>query len=341
MTNELNRTNWSNKEMIFQIILHALVFVFYSIERNQTSITSDKVAFFLNYAVAAFFINYFLLPRFYYQKKTIVFFVYVVITLTVVVILEEFFLEKIFFPGSRANTFGGVLYTLADVLPTIAMLSGFKFGWDALRKQSAVDELRAAANESELQFLKSQINPHFLFNNLNNLYSYAIEQSPKTPEIILELSGLLRYMLYECQVDYVSLEKEIKHLENFVNLSEMQIEERGEVKFSSRHIALGFQIAPLILVVFIENAFKHSTASQSENIFIEVYLECNNLGELNFICKNSFQPQSNTDSLTQGIGLENVKKRLALIYPNSHQLDIQNTDNIFEVNLKINLSPKF
>ena len=331
---------WSSKELIFQIVLHALVFVFYSMERNQTSIPIYKVAFFLNYALAALFINYFLLPRFYYQKKTISFFVLVLATMIGIVLVEEFILEKIFFTGSRANTFGGILLTLSQVLPTIAMLSGFKFGWDALGKQKEVDELKTAAKESELQFLKTQINPHFLFNNLNNLYSYAIEQSPKTPKIILELSGLLRYMLYECQENYVSLTKEVEKLENFINLSEMQIEERGTVNFSSQNIQSGYQIAPLILVVFIENAFKHSTASQTDNILIEVGLQLLDSGTLEFVCKNSFQPQSNTDSLSHGIGLENVKKRLELIYPNAHQLNILNNNSIYEVRLSIDLNKK-
>ncbi len=338
MAGEVKNRGWFSKELIFQIVLHGLVFIFYSMERNQTSIPTYKVAFFLNYALAAFFINYFLLPRFYYQKKTILFFILVFLTMIGIVLVEEFILEKIFFTGSRANTFGGILLTLSQVLPTIAMLSGFKFGWDALGKQKEVDELKIAVKESELQFLKSQINPHFLFNNLNNLYSYAIEESPKTPGIILELSGLLRYMLYECKEDYVPLTKEVEQLENFINLSEMQIEERGTVHFSTKNIQSSFQIAPLILIVFIENAFKHSTASQSDNISIDIHLQLSDSGTLQFICKNSFQPQSNTDSLSHGIGLENVKKRLDLIYPNTHQLSIQNSNNIYEVRLKIDLN---
>jgi two-component system LytT family sensor kinase len=338
MAEKNENKGWLSKEVIFQIVLHALVFIFYSMERNQTSIPAYKVAFFLNYALAAFFINYFLLPRFYYQKKAILFFILAIITMIGVVLVEEFILEKIFFTGDRANTFGGILLTLSQVLPTIAMLSGFKFGWDALGKQKEVDDLKIAVKESELQFLKSQINPHFLFNNLNNLYSYAIEQSPKTPEIILELSGLLRYMLYECKEDYVPFTKEVEQLENFINLSEMQIEERGRVNFSTQDIQSNYQIAPLILIVFIENAFKHSTASQSDDISINIHLNISDAGTLQFICQNSFLPQSNTDSLLHGIGLENVKKRLDLIYPNTHQLSLQNNNNIFEVRLKIDLN---
>jgi len=231
--------------------------------------------------------------------------------------------------------------TAAPLQRTAAWLDKLEGGIEQLKKIVIEDSLSLASElESEMQFLKSQINPHFLFNNLNNLYSYAIEQSPKTPEIILELSGLLRYMLYECKEDFVPLTKEVEKLENFINLSEMQIEERGQVNFSTQNIQSNYQIAPLILIVFIENAFKHSTASQADNIEIDVNLELLETGELEFVCKNSFLLQSNTDSLSNGIGLENVKKRLELIYPNAYQINIQNNNNIYKVSLKIDLNKK-
>ncbi|MEL6868001.1 MAG: histidine kinase, partial [Bacteroidota bacterium] len=182
--------------------------------------------------------------------------------------------------------------------------------------------------------------PHFLFNNLNNLYAYAIENSPKTPEIILELSGFLRYMLYECRAAYVPLNREVEQMENFIRLNEMQVEERGEINFSSENIQSTYQIAPLILIVFIENAFKHSTASQRNQIEITVRLSLSPNGLLNFSCSNSYREQSNTEQLSKGIGLENVRKRLALIYPNAHQLDIQKTDQRYQVQLSIDLNKK-
>ena len=217
------------------------------------------------------------------------------------------------------------------------ILAGFKFAWDASIKQREVEELRTSVKESELQFLKSQINPHFLFNNLNNLYSYAIEQSPKTPSIILELSSVLRYMLYDCKEDFVVLRKEIEHLKNFTQLNELQIEHRGKVIFETDHIPAGYLIAPLILNVFIENAFKHSTASQSEGIFINIYIKLDKDGLLDFECKNSFRPITNTDNLSNGIGLENVKKRLQLLYHDAHTLQIKDTNNLYTVRLKMNL----
>lgn len=336
----LKRTNihWrKTKEILFQIVLHVLVFIFYSFDKNNPQIEAHQVIFFLNYAVATSIISYLLLPRFFYQKKYLHFFIYLILTIAAVIVLEEFVLEKIYFPDTKGMRFPGIFYTLLDILPVISILSGFKFAWDAMEKQREVEQLQTAMKESELQFLTSQINPHFLFNNLNNLYSYAITNSPKTPEIILELSSVLRYMLYECRAKYVPLTKEIKQLENFFNLYELQIEERGTLQFTTQNIRGGYQIAPLIMIVFIENAFKHSTASQSEDIFIEVHLELLDAGVLTFYCKNSFRPQSNTDSLSKGIGLENVQKRLQLLYPDSHELEIRKGEEEFEVRLRIEL----
>ncbi len=328
------------QEVMFQLVLHFLVFIFYSFDKNHPHIESHHYTFFFSYAIAALVINYWLLPRFFYRKKYLPFFLSVALIIAAVILIEERVLEPIYFPGERADNFPGVFFTMVQIMPVIVILVGFKFAWDALRKQREVDELKALMQESELQFLKSQINPHFLFNNLNNLYSYAIENSPKTPTIILELSAVLRYMLYDCREKYVPLSKEMEQLENFTRLSELQIEERGEVHFTPPPIPVGYEIAPLILIVFIENAFKHSQASLSDGIVIDIEVEVSETGMLNFYCKNNFQPVTNTENLSQGIGLENVKKRLQLIYPDAHQLRIHEDAGQYQVHLSIQLKKK-
>lgn len=325
------------KEVIFQISLHIVLFLFYSFDRNQPQIQEFKVMAFLNYAMGAFIINYVLLPKLFYKKKYLYFLLSIVVIITAIIYVEEFVLEKIYYPKTRGTKFLGIIYSLLDVMPVITILTGFKFGWDASKKQLQVEALQSSVKESELQFLKSQINPHFLFNNLNNLYSYAIEQSPKTPSIILELSSVLRYMLYDCKEDYVSLTKEIEHLKNFTQLNELQIEERGTVNFHTENIKTDYRIAPLILTVFVENAFKHSTASQSENIKIDIYIKVNENGVLEFVCTNTYQIMGNTKSLSKGIGLKNVRKRLEILYPNAHAIDITDKNNIYNVSLKMQL----
>ncbi|GAB5473962.1 MAG: hypothetical protein Mars2KO_20610 [Maribacter sp.] len=324
-------------EVFFQVLLHVVLFLFFSFDKNQPRIQTYQVVFFLNYAIGALLINYVLLPRFFYRKKYLLFFLFLILIVSGIILAEEFVLERIYFPDTRGKHFPGIIFSLLDVMPMIIILAGFKFAWDASKKQQELETLNAMIKESELQYLKSQINPHFLFNNLNNLYSYAIENSPKTPSIILELSAVLRYMLYDCKENFVPLTKEIEHLRNFTRLSELQIENRGKVEFRANTSGSGYQIAPLILNVFVENAFKHSTASQSENISIAIDIKVTSTGLLQFQCLNSFRPQTNTDNLSKGIGLENVKKRLQLIYPNAHTLSIQETDSLYSVNLTLAL----
>ncbi|MBT8183750.1 MAG: histidine kinase, partial [Eudoraea sp.] len=167
-----------------------------------------------------------------------------------------------------------------------------------------------------------------------------IEQSPKTPSIILELSAVLRYMLYDCKENFVALSKEIEHLKNFTKLNELQIEERGKVSFRTKNVNLDYRIAPLILTVFIENAFKHSTASQSKDIIIDIDIKVSDTGLLEFECKNSFRSLGNIESLDKGIGLKNVRKRLQILYPDAHELAINEEKGLYTVVLRMQLNKK-
>ncbi len=314
-----------------------VVFVFYSFERNQSGIESFKYAYFFNYTLTAAVINYICLPIFYRRKNVIVFVGMVALCILASALIEEFVLEKIYFTGRRAESIK-MFWAFIDIIPVVSILSGVKFGWDAIMKQKEVDKLEEVIKESELQFLKSQINPHFLFNNLNNLYSYALEGSKKTPQIILELSQLLRYMLYECKEKYVPLAKELDQIQNFVNLNALQIEDRGKVKFTVDGIDNSYKIAPLIMIVFVENAFKHSQSSQSNEIEININIRIESNGKLNFECTNSYSEIANNANLARGIGLENVKKRLELIYPDAYKLSLKDDDQKYQVDFILDLN---
>ncbi|MEM0939899.1 MAG: histidine kinase [Bacteroidota bacterium] len=323
-------------EIVFQAVLHLTVFVFYIYERGYIALPAYKIVYFICYAVAAGFINYFLMPRYLYRQKFLLFGLGLVIVFATVMAGEELVLEYMFFPLERAPLFPGVYFTLLEILPTIAILSGFKFAWDAIQKQVELQGIKRDMEEGELQFLKSQINPHFLFNNLNNLYSHSLRRSPKTPEIILEMSGLLRYMLYECKEQFVSLEKEMEQLQNFVKLSELQVETRGCVAFETSELQPGYKIAPLILLVFVENAFKHAQALQTKDIEIRVKISQEGT-ILRFYSGNNYIPSSRSSMNGHGIGLENVKKRLDYLYPNAHRLSITSNKQWYEVNLTLEL----
>lgn len=325
------------REWLFQSVFLSVLFLLYAINRKSPTIETFEIVFFSQYVILALFIGYVFIPKFFYTKKYVWFTLSVFMVILVAYVNEEYILEPIFFKNKRGEHISSLYFTLLEFLPLIITMVSFKLAWDAIKKQSEVEQLQLLAQESELRFLKSQINPHFLFNNLNNLYSYAIENSPKTPNIILELSSVLRYMLYDCKEDFVPLIKEINHLKHFTALNELQIENRGKVTFTTSDIPSNFKIAPLILLMFIENAFKHSTSSQSDNIFITITIDVLENGQLNFNCKNSFLPNTNNQSLSKGIGLENVKKRLQLLYPDKHKLTIATNNTTFEVNLVLQL----
>ncbi len=329
--------NKTLRELLLYGVFSIIVFLFYSFDKNRPLIELYGIAFFLNYLIASLIISYFLFPRYVYRKKNVQFVVSLVILITVVILVEELVIEKYFFPDTRGKYFQNLIFNLIDVVPPIIILSGFKLARDATTKQRQLDELKVVAQENELQFLKSQINPHFLFNNMNNLYAHAVENSSKTPEIILALSSILRYMLYECKVKYVSLEKEIEQLENFIQLGELQIEGRGIVCFNNEIDVTGYQIAPLMLMVFVENAFKHSSSSVVDNISIVIKLKIDEGGMLKFSCVNSFRRESNKESLSDGIGLINVNKRLDLMYPGAYDLSIKDSENLYQVHLSLQL----
>lgn len=333
----------SYREFIFQAFLIIVLFVFFSYHQDDTVgmslyslILPYKFAFFGNYLCCALIIEYLLLPNYYYKNRNFLFFALTTILIISIILIDEFVLEKIFFPDTRGKYFPGILFTLIETLPIIIIMVAFKFGWDFNKKQSEIDKLKSLVKESELQFLKSQINPHFLFNNLNNLYSYSLDNSPKTSSIILELSAVLRYMLYECQENFVSLPKEVRHLRNFTALYELQIENRGHISFYENINSSQYQIAPLILIVFIENAFKYSTDNQIDNIFIDISISVTAAGLLNFRCENNYIPRQKKIANTTGIGLKNVKKRLNLLYLERHSLTITDS-NKYLVQLTIEL----
>ncbi|MFW6257350.1 MAG: sensor histidine kinase [Prolixibacteraceae bacterium] len=327
----------ANREYLFLGIFIALLIFLDIFDRNEPGLQWHKIAYKLNYIGAALVVNYYLLPRYFYTKKYGAFAFGFLIILVAVVIVDEYIVEWLFYRNSAR--FENVLYlmTLIQSLPTILLVIGFKFAWDAIQKQQKIDSLNRMIAESELQFLNSQINPHFLFNNLNNLYAFALDNSSKTPEIILQLSSILRYMLYDCRDKTVLLSKELDNLNDYIKLSELQLGDEGRVTFDVDGEPGNLRIVPLILMVFVENAFKHAPASQLNDIQISISVKISD-NTLSFYCENNYAGQTNTDNLGKGIGLKNVKGRLDLSYPGKYKLSVETKNYWYKVFLKIDLS---
>ncbi|MFH6602991.1 sensor histidine kinase [Maribacter algicola] len=228
-----------------------------------------------------------------------------------------------------------IIKCLSDYLwQTLVPLAFFSFIWMLFRfleKQDEIELIKKEHTEMELQFLKSQIDPHVLFNNLNTVYSYALEKPQETPNLILMLSDNLKHVLYESSAPKVPLEKELEYIDNYIAFQKIRTENINEVVYKKEIENYGFEIAPLLLITLIENAFKHSTANSKVEVAIQVknsILQCD--------CSNHIKTTV-TENGKPKIGLENLKKRLSLLYKNKHGLKIT-ADGKFHVRLKLELS---
>lgn len=208
------------------------------------------------------------------------------------------------------------------------------------RKELEAAKTQAAQSQSELHMLQSQLSPHFLFNTLNNMYGLSITQHEKIPPLILKLSDLLRYSVYEATETYVPLQDELAYIQNYIDFEQLRIGDRLELKTDIESIAgSDIRIAPMLLIVFIENAFKHSKNTAEPKIFIEIRLKIWGNSIL-FYLKNSHSRSATNEPTVEkhsGFGLPNVRKRLQLLYPNQHDLVIENEATHYTVNLRLNL----
>jgi sensor histidine kinase YesM len=194
---------------------------------------------------------------------------------------------------------------------------------------------------TELQNLKAQISPHFLFNTMNNFYGLAVEQSKKLPALMVGLSDLLRYSLYETNTPTVPLVNEIKYLKNYIELEKIRLEDTLDFEFVSEiEETSSVRVIPLLFVVFVENAFKHAKNVKDDVIRIRIHLSISSDGILLFeVNNNCLQEVYRPSDQTNGIGLENVKKRLGVLYPgNLHQLHVEKQEGYFHVQLKLNVA---
>lgn len=206
----------------------------------------------------------------------------------------------------------------------------------SLQKEKESLELKSRITEAESNMLKSQINPHFLFNTLNNIYSMAQLKSDQTPKAVHRLSELLRYVIYDCNQEFVQLGQEVRYLKSYIELNLMKDENITNISYDLEPIDEHLPIAPMILIPYVENAFKHSHFEDIENSWIKIMLTTTG-NRLNFAISNTIPEITKAKDKTSGIGLENVAKRLQLIYPNRHYLNFDKRDGIFKVELIIDL----
>jgi two-component system LytT family sensor kinase len=236
---------------------------------------------------------------------------------------------------SAAMGFGSILSSLLILFFVCSIALAIKLVRSNMRQKELAQEIIKKKLETELQFLKAQTNPHFLFNTLNNIYALARKRSDQTADVVMKLSKLLRFMLYESQKTTVSIADEIQVVVDYIELEKIRYNEKLEIDFT-RSVDNELQpIAPLILLPFVENAFKHGISENRFNSYIRISLELKD-GQLSFLCENS-KAEEITKSEAETIGLGNIRRQLELLYP-KHLLEIKNEKGYFTVLLKINLA---
>lgn len=332
---------------IFWIIMLAILIVdiIFSNEKHTLNdyLITDVLFGILN--LSLFYINYiFLIPELIQKRKKywlyiFAFLLLIIATTSVKTILAVLYQDDIL---KNIDSRGNVHTMSINVYAIItAFLSGFflissciiKFSVDWFSSERIQRNLESEKKDMELQFLKSQLNPHFLFNSLNNIYSLAYQKSEKTADAILKLSEIMRYMIYESNDSWVDLSKEVEYVTSFVELQKLRFKDGAAVSITINGEIDGQKIVPLILISFVENAFKHGVANDAEDpIKINIIA---NQKILHFSVSNK-KNQTNKDAMG-GVGLNNVERRLQLLYPDRYKLNIVNSATHYTTELMLDL----
>lgn len=287
------------------------------------------------------YLNYFFfLPRLLKSRnfgRYILEFIPVFCVLAYLIVVAKRFILAGHIPGFYLDSSRFTVNVIIGTLFLVVFVGLLKFVEDWFELEARKKEVENESLTSELRFLKAQINPHFLFNTLNNLYYLAYTKSPNTTEVISKLSQMMRYMLYDSNHSRVSLKKEIEYMRNYVSLEKLRLGKDVPIRFEVEGDTSAATIAPLVLITFLENAFKHGVSNSSSNSWIEVAIQVKNKTCYYKVANSKIPESGKTVKEKSGIGLLNVKRRLDLSYPDNYQLQVEDLDDRYSVELKLNL----
>ena len=289
--------------------------------------------------VSVYFILYFLIPKFLEQNQNLWKFSIYLIIVILVNLTSNFILQNFILSDGVTSLYNCIekqAYSFQLSFVYIFVAIGLKTFKNNIRKAQEISKLEKEKIVSELDFLKNQMNPHFLFNVLNNIYIQTRIEPKKSAEMILKLSDLLRYQLYECSQNQVLLKSEIEYLKNYIDLQKVRLA-KIDIKFEQNGSFMGLMIYPFMFIPFLENAFKHGVNSKGNKNFIYVFIEIVEKYVI-FVVKNSkIDISSSSNNKSGGIGLKNIERRLNLLYKDKYTLSIENEKEYYNVKLKISL----
>jgi hypothetical protein len=280
---------------------------------------------------------YFFIPKLYFNHKKVFFVLAVVASYTVLIGLTEFlFGDNSDMPPHRDN-FGpppperNIFFDSQILIPFLLVIA-LAF---LIKINNRMNEIHDEKLTAEVSYLKAQINPHFLFNTLNSLYALTLQKSNEAPNAVLKLSGIMRYVVTESSQELVALDKEINYIKDYIELQKLRLDKSVSLSFDIHGTSAGRAIAPLILIPFIENAFKYGI-NPDENSFIKIVIAIENKS-LRMSVQNSIVASEIDEEFKTGEGLKNTQKRLDLIYTGKYELTVREANNVYDVNLKIDL----
>ncbi|MBJ2174022.1 histidine kinase [Aureibaculum sp. A20] len=344
--NLLHKSKFVLVHFLLWVVVYFFFVYFFSYNSNNTSYIIWFSSFLLPITmVTTYFMVYYLIPRYLLTKKYVLFSIYSLYTAifsTYLIVLAIFggfiFLSNMEIkkmpPMSRNFVF--VLILVYLVVAIFSFISLLNQNFKTISKNKALEnkilETQLQIKNQELQYLKKQIHPHFLFNTLNTIYGFALKQSEDTPEIILKLSNLLDYILYQVNKPKVSLKEEIAHIKEYIELEKIRFQDTLKVSFIADEIPESIQISPMLLIPFVENAFKHGNLIDGF-LNTEIVIRFSN-DNLKFTIKNT-TIQNEATKENYGIGLKNIKKRLDILYIDNYTLNISEFEGWYNVNLNV------
>ncbi|MBL7740472.1 MAG: histidine kinase [Chitinophagaceae bacterium] len=307
----------------------------YSTREKAFKITLLKVT---DLALMIYLANYVLVPALLYRKK----YVWFGLGYLTMILLSSYGKMQLIGsilgnPGLFSITSTNFKMRVYDnLIPHFFLVTAgvaVKLVMDYIRTQQRLNEMAKEKAEAELNFLKSQINPHFLFNSLNAVYFLISKENSEARQALHKFSDMLRYQLYEMNGASIPIEKEVAYLKDYVDLQKLRKDENYRVEFNCGPEVKGFSIEPLLLIPFVENAFKHISHKTNEQNFVRLNMSRQN-GHFVFSIENSKETDRTTEK-HGGIGLSNVKRRLELLYPGNYELEIKSREDSYGVHLKL------
>jgi sensor histidine kinase YesM len=321
-------------------------FFFYSISSRpelDTTMALNRAAFLVAFNMAAAYMNYFIfLPRFLKHRRIgqylIEFAIPFILLTTARLHLQRYVIDGYTYTEKYFYSNIYIVQMSATSLFIVIFVGMLRFAKDWFELEAKKKELENEKLVAELSFLKEQINPHFLFNTLNNIYYLAYTKSDNTTEVIAKLSQMMRYMIYESNYSQVELSKEIEYMQNYVSLERLRLNEQVPIDFKVEGDPGGIKVAPLILITFLENAFKHGANGSNKNAWINLSIKVSGK-ECVYSVENSKGVNGvHSEHGKSGIGLQNVRRRLELTYPEKYDLDVKDLSDKYSVRLKLVLN---